>query len=89
MTNISADKDECDLRLMNEFAEVLIQRVRHGNGTRLRIVSPRAGTEAFVDPVVLEALTSVDPEELTRILVAAVPGNPAGNRRDRPSEVHR
>ena len=63
------------VRLANEFAEVNIRCVQQGNGSRLHIRSPRRGTEAFVDPVILEALTAVDPDVLTSILAAAVPGN--------------
>ena len=75
MTHPQEGCDPDSLRLINEFAEVIIRPVVRGNGSRLHIQSPRRGTEAFVDPVVLEALTAVDPDVLTSILTATVPGN--------------
>lgn len=80
MTHPSEGRDPDSLRLTNEFAEVIICPVVRGNGSRLHITSPRRGTEAFVDPVVLEALTAVDPDVLTSILAAAVPGNWKSNQ---------
>lgn len=75
MTEPTQRWDPDSLRLTNEFAEVIIRPVVRGNGSRLHIQSPRRGTEVFVDPVVLEALTAVDPDVLTSILRATVPGN--------------
>ncbi|WP_081282606.1 hypothetical protein [Mycobacterium asiaticum] len=63
------------IRLTNEFAEVVLRLAARGNGTRLHIQSLRRGTEVFIDPVVLEALTAVDPDVFTSILAATVPGN--------------
>ncbi len=75
MTHIPEPGVPDGLRLSNEFAEVVIRHVHQGNGSRLHIQSPRRGTEAFIDPVVLEALTAIDPDVLSAILVATVPGN--------------
>lgn len=75
MTQHHEDCDSHSLRLTNEFAEVVVRAAVRGNGSRLHIKSLRRGTEAFVDPVVLEALTAVDSDVLTSILAAAVPGN--------------
>jgi hypothetical protein len=63
------------IRIINEFAEAYIRPVAHGNGTRLEVTAPRAGTVSTIDAVILEALAAVTPEELTAILVATVPGN--------------
>lgn len=75
MTQPREDSAPDDIRLTNEFAEVVIRPAARGNGTRLHIRSPRRGTEVFIDPVVLEALTAVEPDFFTAILAVTVPGN--------------
>jgi hypothetical protein len=77
VTYVNEGESVGSLRITNEFAEAVVTRVTHGNGTRLHISAPRAGHEAFIDAVVLEALAAVAPERLTAILVSTVPGNAA------------
>lgn len=79
MTDQQNVDHEPELRIANEFAEAVVRRVAHGNGTRLHVVAPRSGAESMIDAVVLEALAAVPAEELTAILVGTVPGN------DRPT----
>lgn len=75
MTEQPESSHEPELRIANEFAEAVVRRVAHGNGTRLHVVAPRSGAECMIDAVVLEALAAVPPDELTAILVGTVPGN--------------
>ncbi|MFM9695015.1 dihydrodiol dehydrogenase [Streptomyces europaeiscabiei] len=75
MTTTQDESTGPTIRIANEFAEAIVRRVEHANGSRLRITAPKAGTEALIDAVVLEALAGVPAEELTAILVATVPGN--------------
>ena len=56
------------LRLANEFAEVVVERVTTRNGVRLRIFSPSSGTEIMLCPLELEALTWQDHELFSRLL---------------------
>lgn len=56
------------MQLANEFAAVLVERVDTGNGVRLRIASPRAGTEVLLDPLVLESLTWQPSDVFSRFL---------------------
>lgn len=52
----------------NEFAEVVISRVRTRNGVRLDIWSPRRGSRIQLDAVALEALSFQPPETITTML---------------------
>ena len=45
------------IKLGNEFTEVVVDRVRTGNGVRLRIRVPSSGAEIMLCPLELEALT--------------------------------
>lgn len=45
------------IRLANEFAEVVVERVRTRNGARLRISVPSSGRQITLCPLELEALT--------------------------------
>jgi hypothetical protein len=60
------------LRLVNEFAEVVIRVVPTGNGERLEIEAPRRGTRVLLDPVQLEALTWQPTETFSRMLEASI-----------------
>jgi hypothetical protein len=54
--------------LSNEFAAVEISLDTRANGPRLRIADlSRASREAFFDPLLLETLVGVDPDELARL----------------------
>jgi hypothetical protein len=59
------------IRLGNEFAEVVVERVATRNGARLRIFVPSSGSEILLCPLELEALTWQDHDLFTRLL-----GNP-------------
>jgi hypothetical protein len=45
------------LEIVNEFAEVLVRKVRTRNGARLEIVAPRVGRVIRLCPLELESLT--------------------------------
>ncbi len=49
----------------NEFAFVHVSVVPVGNGQRLRISSPSRETTILLDSVVLEAMTTATPEDLS------------------------
>jgi hypothetical protein len=50
------------VEIANEFAQVLVRRVRTPNGVRLEIEAPRRGRLIRLDPVELEALACRDDE---------------------------
>jgi hypothetical protein len=56
------------IRLANEFAEVVVERVRTRNGARLRISVPGSGHAILLCPLELEALTWQEPEFFARLL---------------------
>ncbi len=63
------------IELGNEFASVVVERVRTRNGVRLRIFVPSSGREILLCPLELEALTWADPGLFSRLL--ATPHGPA------------
>jgi hypothetical protein len=79
---VSEDCGDEVIRLGNEFAEVVVQRVRTRNGARLRIFVPSSGAEISLCPLELEALTWQDHEFFGRLL--ATPLGPEG---DAPREL--
>jgi hypothetical protein len=52
----------------NEFADVVVSRVRTRNGVRLDIWSPRRGTRVQLDAVELDCLSYQPPETFTEML---------------------
>ena len=56
------------INLGNEFTEVVVDRVRTGNGVRLRIRVPSSGAEIMLCPLELEALAWQDHELFSRML---------------------
>jgi len=60
------------IRLVNEFAEVVIRVVSTRNGERLEIEAPRRGTRILLDAVELEALTWQTKETFSRMLEASI-----------------
>lgn len=52
----------------NEFADVVVTRVRTRNGVRLDIWSPRRGTRVQLDAVELDCLSYQPPETFTAML---------------------
>lgn len=62
------------IELGNEFAQVVVDKVRTRNGARLRITVPASGHQILLCPLELEALTWQDPEFFTRLL--ATPHGP-------------
>src|SRR5215467_7443630 len=62
------------IKLGNEFTEVVVDRVRTGNGARLRIRVPSSGAEFLLCPLELEALAWQDHELFSRLL--ATPNGP-------------
>ena len=56
------------IRLGNEFAEVVVERVQTRNGARLRISVPSSGHAILLCPLELEALTWQDHDLFSRLL---------------------
>ena len=56
------------IRLANEFAEVVVERVQTRNGVRLRITVPSSGRAILLCPLELEALAWQDHELFSRLL---------------------
>lgn len=52
----------------NEFADVVVTRVRTRNGVRLDVWSPRRGTRAQLDAVELDCLSYQKPETFSAML---------------------
>jgi hypothetical protein len=67
------------LSLGNEFAEVLVRKVRTRNGVRLEICSPKLGYAVRLCPLQLEALTWQSSEVFSGFL-----SNPFGPVSDPP-----
>ena len=57
-----------EIRLANEFSEVVVERIPTRNGARLRISVPASGREILLCPLELEALTWQDHELFSRLL---------------------
>jgi hypothetical protein len=62
------------IRLGNEFSEVVVEPVQTRNGVRLRISVPASGHQILLCPLELEALTWQDHEFFTKLL--ATPHGP-------------
>ena len=62
------------IKLGNEFTEVVVERVRTGNGARLRIRVPSSGAQILLCPLELEALAWQDHDLFSRLL--ATPNGP-------------
>lgn len=63
------------ITIANEFATVLVRRVRTRNGVRLRISSPRLDYAIDLDALALESLTWQSAEIFSKFL--ATPFGPA------------
>jgi hypothetical protein len=63
-----------EIRLANEFSEVMVELVPTRNGARLRISVPGSGHEILLCPLELEALTWQDHDFFSRLL--ATPHGP-------------
>jgi hypothetical protein len=56
------------IELSNEFTSVRVEQVDTGNGSRLRISSPRLGCTIDLDPLQLEAIAWQQPEFFSSLL---------------------
>jgi hypothetical protein len=65
-----------EIRLANEFGEVVVERVLTRNGARLRISAPASGRSILLCPLELEALTWQDHDLFSRLL--QTPHGPEG-----------
>ena len=65
-----------EIRLANEFSEVVVELVPTRNGARLRISVPSSGREILLCPLELEALTWQDHDLFSRLLQS--PHGPEG-----------
>jgi len=57
-----------EIRLANEFSEVVVERVPTRNGARLRISVSASGRSILLCPLELEALTWQDHDLFSRLL---------------------
>jgi hypothetical protein len=60
------------ITIVNEFAEIRIQKIYTRNGERLRVASYRRGSEILLDAIQLESLTWQTPEGFSRLLTASI-----------------
>lgn len=60
------------ITIVNEFAEIRIQKVYTRNGERLRMESYRRGSEILLDAIQLESLTWQTPDDFSRLLTASI-----------------
>jgi hypothetical protein len=61
-------EEEPVITVANEFATIVVRRVRTRNGVRLRISSPRLDSAIDLDAMALESLTWQTPETFSRFL---------------------
>ncbi len=61
-------RDDGPIMISNEFADVVVTRVRTRNGVRLDIWSPRRGSRVQLDAVELDCLSYQDKETFTAML---------------------
>lgn len=54
--------------IANEFADVVVRKVRTRNGIRLDIWSPKRGSRVQLDAVALDCLSFQEPELITQLL---------------------
>lgn len=54
--------------IANEFADVVVRKVKTRNGMRLDIWSPKRGTRVLLDAVALDCLSFQEPELITQLL---------------------
>ena len=57
-----------EIRLGNEFSEVVVEPEKTRNGVRLRISVPASGRQILLCPLELEALTWQDHDLFSRLL---------------------
>lgn len=76
MTDRQAMEEEPVITIANEFATVLVRRVRTRNGVRLRISSSKLESAIDLDALALESLTWQPPETFSTFL-----GTPFGPTR--------
>lgn len=60
--------ESAEIRIANEYAEVLVHKVMTRNGARLRIRDVRSEREVLLCPLELEALTWQTPEAFSVML---------------------
>ncbi|MFJ9381818.1 hypothetical protein [Streptomyces sp. NPDC101455] len=60
------------ITIVNEFAEIRVQKVYTRNGERLRIASYRRGSATDLDAIQLESLTWQSPEDFSRLLTSSI-----------------
>jgi hypothetical protein len=54
--------------IANEFADVVVSRIRTRNGMRLEVWSPRRGSRIHLDAVALDCLSYQQPDIITMML---------------------
>ncbi|WP_426243626.1 hypothetical protein [Nocardioides sp. LHG3406-4] len=66
-------------QLVNEYAAVTVRLDRASAGPRLLLQAERTGDQVALDPVVLEALASLDRRSLSRLVEAFSETGSAGS----------
>ncbi|MYS80739.1 hypothetical protein [Embleya scabrispora] len=64
----SPGPDGPELRLANEFASIRLRKVRFGNASRIEVRSERQDRTVLLDPMALDAITRLTPDQISRIL---------------------
>lgn len=60
--------EPAEITLSNEYAQVVIRKVRTRKGSRVEISSPKLGYRILLDPIQLESLTWQDESVFTEFL---------------------
>ncbi|GGT65899.1 hypothetical protein P6B95_01825 [Streptomyces atratus] len=63
---------EPELRIANEFADIRLRRVRVGNSYRIELHSRRRDRKVLLDPMALDAISRLRPDQLSRILTLVI-----------------
>lgn len=64
----SPSTDGSELHLANEFASIRLRKVKYGNAYRIELHSDRHNRTVLLDPMALDAIARLTPEQISGIL---------------------
>jgi hypothetical protein len=73
-----SEHEDIELRIGNEFADVVVKKVRTRNGVRLAIQAHRIGRQILLCPLELESLTWQTPKLFSELLAEPFGPQPEG-----------
>jgi hypothetical protein len=73
------DKKEPEIRISNEFASIIVRKVRTRNGERLEIESPGLNLCIRLDALQVESIVWQDPEFFSQLLANPLEPNKVDN----------